>query len=164
MGKSLPRHLSQIAKGAVAASQFARPAKPTKVSTLSLPKGQRSGSSRGLESLKQMESSAAAVSAVAAAVDDKERNARVPLSEVVSECVKRWFKDTLKEAKAGDINMQVLVGQMYQNGYGVPRDAQKGRAWMTRASRIRPSVWRVGDKRPGYNASDSDSDELKEDS
>ncbi len=30
---------------------------------------------------------------------------RVPLSEVVSECVKRWFKDTLKEAKAGDINM-----------------------------------------------------------
>ena len=50
---------------------------------------------------------------------------RVPLSEVVSECVKRWFKDTLKEAKAGDINMQILVGQMYYSGYGVPRDAQK---------------------------------------
>lgn len=50
---------------------------------------------------------------------------RVPLSEVVSDCVKRWFKDTLKEAKAGDINMQVLVGQMYYSGYGVPRDAQK---------------------------------------
>lgn len=52
-------------------------------------------------------------------------NSRLPLSEVVSECVKRWFKDTLKEAKSGDINMQVLVGQMYYSGYGVPRDAQK---------------------------------------
>lgn len=56
---------------------------------------------------------------------EKEGSARVPLSEVVSDCVKRWFKDTLKEAKAGDVNMQVLVGQMYYSGYGVPRDAQK---------------------------------------
>ncbi|OMO97689.1 Sel1-like protein [Corchorus olitorius] len=86
---------------------------------------------------------------------------RVPLSEVVSDCVKRWFKDTLKEAKAGDVNMQVLVGQMYYSGYGVPRDAQKGRIWMTRASRLRSSVWKVSDKHPGYNASDSDSDEMK---
>ncbi|PKI34145.1 hypothetical protein CRG98_045500 [Punica granatum] len=95
---------------------------------------------------------------------DNEGRLRLPLSEVVSECVKRWFKDTLKEAKAGDINMQVLVCQMYHSGYGVPRDAQKGRAWMTRASRVRPSVWKVSDKRPGYNASDSDSDDLKGDS
>ncbi|KAI4356095.1 hypothetical protein L6164_000141 [Bauhinia variegata] len=55
----------------------------------------------------------------------RESNLRVPLSEVVADCVKRWFKDTLKEAKSGDINMQVLVGQMYCSGYGVPRDAQK---------------------------------------
>ena len=40
--------------------------------------------------------------------------------------MKRWFRDILKEAKAGDINMQVLVGQMYYSGYGVPRDDQKG--------------------------------------
>ncbi|XP_015579346.1 uncharacterized protein LOC8263145 [Ricinus communis] len=91
-------------------------------------------------------------------------NRRLPLSEVVSDCVKRWFKDTLKEAKAGDINMQVLVGQMYYSGYGIPRDAQKGKIWMTRASKTRSSVWRVSDKHPGYNASDSDSDELKCDS
>lgn len=52
-------------------------------------------------------------------------NNRVPLSEVVADCVKRWFKDTLKDAKAGDVNMQILVGQMYYSGYGVPRDAQK---------------------------------------
>lgn len=55
---------------------------------------------------------------------ERENTGRVPLSEVVADCVKRWFKDTLKEAKAGDINMQVLVGQMYYSGYGVPRDAQ----------------------------------------
>jgi len=54
-----------------------------------------------------------------------ERSGRVALSEVVADCVKRWFRDALKEAKAGDINMQVLVGQMYNSGYGVPRDAQK---------------------------------------
>ncbi|KAG6596323.1 hypothetical protein SDJN02_09052 [Cucurbita argyrosperma subsp. argyrosperma] len=89
---------------------------------------------------------------------------RVPLSEVVSDCVKRWFKDTLTEAKRGDINMQVLVGQMYYSGYGIPRDAQKGRIWMTKASRSRSSVWKVSDKHPGYNASDSDSDDLTHDS
>ncbi|XP_006481131.1 uncharacterized protein LOC102610400 isoform X1 [Citrus sinensis] len=74
---------------------------------------------------------------------------RVPLSEVVSDCVKRWFRDTLKEAKGGDINMQVLVGQMYFSGYGVARDAQKGRIWISRASRTRSSVWKVGEKHPG---------------
>ncbi|KAG9450053.1 hypothetical protein H6P81_010018 [Aristolochia fimbriata] len=37
----------------------------------------------------------------------------------------------------------------------------EGRAWITKASRTRSSVWKVSDKHPGYNASDSDSDELK---
>lgn len=50
---------------------------------------------------------------------------RLPLSEVVADCVKRWFQDTLKEAKAGETAMQVLVGQMYCSGYGLPKDAQK---------------------------------------
>lgn len=50
---------------------------------------------------------------------------RQPLSEVVADCVKRWFQDTLKEAKGGDVNMQVLVSQMYFSGYGVPKDDQK---------------------------------------
>ncbi|CAL5422847.1 unnamed protein product [Camellia sinensis] len=78
----------------------------------------------------------------------EEQNHRTPLSRVVSDCAKRWFQDTLKDAKAGDVSMQVLVGQMYYNGYGVPQDAQKGRIWMTRASRIRSSVWKVSNKRP----------------
>ncbi|CAA2998177.1 uncharacterized protein LOC111368525 [Olea europaea subsp. europaea] len=87
---------------------------------------------------------------------------RLPLSEVVADCVKRWFQDTLKEAKAGETAMQVLVGQMYCSGYGIPKDAQKGRAWINRASKSRSSAWKVGDKHPGYNASDSDSDNSKE--
>lgn len=50
---------------------------------------------------------------------------RLPLSEVVDDCIHRWFQDTLKEAKTGDINMQVLVGQMYSCGYGIAKDANK---------------------------------------
>lgn len=50
---------------------------------------------------------------------------RFPLREVVSSCVKRWFRDTLKEAKAGDPAMQILVGQMYNSGYGVRKNTQK---------------------------------------
>ncbi|XP_020578150.1 uncharacterized protein LOC110023200 [Phalaenopsis equestris] len=87
------------------------------------------------------------------------REGRVPLSDVVADCVRRWFRDTLEEAKAGDATMQVLVGQMYQSGYGVPRNEQKANAWFTKASRHRSSVWKVSEKHPGYNASDSDSNE-----
>lgn len=56
---------------------------------------------------------------------EEEQQCRTPLAKVVSDCSKRWFQDTLKEAKAGDSAMQVLVGQMYYSGYGVPRDPQK---------------------------------------
>ncbi|KAL6865035.1 hypothetical protein ACP4OV_016186 [Aristida adscensionis] len=84
---------------------------------------------------------------------------RKPLSEVVGDCVQRWFQDALKEAKHGDVAMQVLVAQMYHSGYGIPKNDNKGRAWMERAARFRSSAWRVGTKRPGYNASDSDSDD-----
>ncbi|KAF9597746.1 hypothetical protein IFM89_021233 [Coptis chinensis] len=95
-------------------------------------------------------------------MENPDRDNRAPLSDVVKDCVKRWFQDTLKEAEAGDCGMQVLVGQMYYNGYGVPRDTRKGRGWFTKASKSRSSVWKVCDKRPGYNASDSDSDELND--
>ncbi|KAF2319223.1 hypothetical protein GH714_014057 [Hevea brasiliensis] len=55
---------------------------------------------------------------------------------------------TLKEAKAGDIAMQVLVGQMYYNGYGVPKNVQKGHDCINKASKSRASAWKVSDKRP----------------
>ncbi|KAH6762846.1 hypothetical protein C2S52_020279 [Perilla frutescens var. hirtella] len=97
------------------------------------------------------------------AAENSERQRRTPLAAVVSDCARRWFQDALKEAKNGDTAMQVLVGQMYTSGYGIVKDEQKGRAWINRASRSRTSVWKVGDKHPGYNASDSDSDDAKED-
>jgi len=50
---------------------------------------------------------------------------RVPLAEVVSDCTRRWFQDALKEARAGDASMQVLVGQMYRSGYGVNKNEHK---------------------------------------
>ncbi|XP_057523281.1 uncharacterized protein LOC130803116 [Amaranthus tricolor] len=87
---------------------------------------------------------------------------RVPLGEVVSDCVKRWFQDTLKDAKAGDISMQILVGQMYNSGYGVRKDTEKGRTWIMKASKNRSSAWKVRDKQPGYNVSDSESQDLKD--
>ncbi|CAI8597395.1 unnamed protein product [Vicia faba] len=86
---------------------------------------------------------------------------RTPLASVVAYCAKRWFQDTLKEAKGGDTTMQVLVGQMYYSGYGVPRDPQKGHAWITRASKSKNSAWKVSEKQPGYRASDSDSCDLE---
>ncbi|XP_066388185.1 uncharacterized protein [Miscanthus floridulus] len=93
-----------------------------------------------------------------------EADERVPLAEVVSDCTRRWFQDALKEARAGDITMQVLVGQMYRSGYGVNKNEHKARVWMEKASRYRSTVWKVSNKRPGYNASDSDSgsDDAKE--
>ncbi|KAL2896209.1 putative sel1-like repeat-containing protein L18 [Bienertia sinuspersici] len=87
---------------------------------------------------------------------------RFPLSMVVSDCVKRWFQDTLKEAKAGDTAMQVLVGQMYNSGYGVRKDLVKGRNWITAASKGRSSAWKVSNKQPGYNVSDSESEDFKD--
>ncbi|XP_071717321.1 uncharacterized protein [Rutidosis leptorrhynchoides] len=94
----------------------------------------------------------------------EKQSLRLPLSDVLSDCIRRWFQDTLKEARAGDLSMQVLVGQMYYYGYGIPKDHQKAKIWMTRAARVRSSVWKVSNKRPGYNASDSDSEEELDDS
>ncbi|KAI3915849.1 hypothetical protein MKW92_003266 [Papaver armeniacum] len=80
-----------------------------------------------------------------------QNRATTPLSRVVS------------SSKDGDSGKQVLVSQMYYNGYGIPKDVKKGRAWIAKASRNRSSmVWEVRNKQPGYNASDSDSDKLKE--
>ncbi|XP_062231119.1 uncharacterized protein LOC133928689 isoform X2 [Phragmites australis] len=48
-----------------------------------------------------------------------------PLSEVVDDCVQRWFQDAFKEARRGDTAMMVLVAQMYHSGYGVPKNEHK---------------------------------------
>lgn len=77
-----------------------------------------------------VESAAAAASSrgTGRGMDEGERlESRVPLRDVVADCTRRWFQDALKEARAGDAAMQVLVGQMYHNGYGIPKNEQKVR-------------------------------------
>uniref|UniRef100_A0A5B7B620 Sel1-like protein n=1 Tax=Davidia involucrata TaxID=16924 RepID=A0A5B7B620_DAVIN len=159
MGKSLPSttRLQEFSR-IITSDKLQRPRHAKPASRIKVVSSPEQAKSRGVrvESeqlwLKMEESS-----------EKGQQQSRVPLAEVVSDCVKRWFQDTLKEAKAGDSTTQVLVGQMYYSGYGVPRDAQKGRAWISKASKSRSSAWKVSDKHPGYNASDSDSDDMKGD-
>lgn len=116
MGKSLPStaRLQELAR-IVSSEKFRRPrrTKPVSQIPVSSPGATISHSLQGEpDRLKRrMESSVG--------------QSRVPLAQVVADCVNRWFQDTLKEAKAGDSAMQVLVGQMYYSGYGVPKDPLK---------------------------------------
>ncbi|XP_019100507.1 PREDICTED: uncharacterized protein LOC104782284 isoform X2 [Camelina sativa] len=108
MGKSIP--IKAGLRGAsAAAAGFIKSSKPIRpVSSMDSP---------------GKDSSSATATATASTSDSDRRF--VPLSTVVSDCAKRWFKDTLEEAKAGNITMQVVLGQMYYSGYGVPKDAKK---------------------------------------
>ncbi|KAF9620400.1 hypothetical protein IFM89_011773 [Coptis chinensis] len=56
--------------------------------------------------------------------------------------------------------LQVLLAQMYLSGYGIPKDPKMGKIWINKASKVRSAALKVGDKRPGYVASDYDSEEL----
>ncbi|CAN6320324.1 unnamed protein product [Urochloa humidicola] len=164
MGKRLPAAAAAVAAAAV--RSYAR--------SLRFPSSAASAAGKAAKTppapLDTPRNSAAAAAAAAAASSGRaevrdlatacglQEDERVPLAEVVSDCTRRWFQDALKDARAGDITMQVLVGQMYRSGYGVNKNEHKARAWMEKASRYRSTVWKVSNKRPGYNASDSDSD------
>lgn len=155
MGRSLPpsTRLQELTR-IIASDKFSRPNRTTQVSRVRVSPPQTAKLDNSLRVDPER---------VRLRMESSERQSRVPLSRVVSDCAKRWFQDTLKEARGGDTAMQVLVGQMYHNGYGVTKDPNKGHAWISRASKSRRSVWKVGDKQPGYNASDSNSDESKDD-
>ncbi|KAI3419513.1 uncharacterized protein J3R85_013210 [Psidium guajava] len=156
MGKSIPSatRLPGLARIVSSSDKFHLPkqVKPISRIRVSTPEASRPGGGAFRTDPQKMESHAKSL--------ELEGNNRVPLAQVVCDCARRWFQDTLREAKAGDGAMQVLVGQMYNSGYGVPRDPRKGRAWINKASKVRSSVWKVSDKQPGYNASDSDSNEM----
>lgn len=117
MGKSLPSstRLQELTR-IIASDKFSRPNRTSQVSqvrvspphTAKLDNSLRVGPER-----------------VRLRMESSERQSRVPLSRVVSDCAKRWFQDALKEAKGGDTAMQVLVGQMYHSGYGVTKDPNK---------------------------------------
>ncbi|KAK1321002.1 hypothetical protein QJS10_CPA03g01028 [Acorus calamus] len=154
MGKSLlspATKLHAIARSASLRTRSSRPARPASEIVLRRPDAPAGATTGRRGGERRMEGAAV------------EEGRRMPLAEVVEDCVKRWFKDTLREAKAGDLAMQVLVGQMYMNGYGVPKNPQKGKAWIRKASKFRPAAWKVYDKPPGYTASESDSDDMRGD-
>jgi hypothetical protein len=56
---------------------------------------------------------------------DTEFPKATPLKEVVANCEQRWFEQTLKAAKSGDVSSQCLVGQMFCSGYGVQANVKK---------------------------------------
>ncbi|KAJ8552662.1 hypothetical protein K7X08_020055 [Anisodus acutangulus] len=158
MGKSLPSP-NRIQDFARIISSNRIQVKPASRISRSVVDGESSERQRRLKLKKNMEEASSNSNSNSNSNTSPSDQRRVPLADVVAHSVKRWFQDTLKEAKAGDTNMQVLVGQMYFSGYGISRDAHKGRAWISQASKSRSSAWKVSDKRPGYNASDSDSDD-----
>lgn len=65
---------------------------------------------------------------------------RVPLKEVVADCVGRWFKEHVKAAQAGDPETQIIVGQMICSGYGVQKDPLKGQDWIRNARCIKKAL------------------------
>ncbi|XP_024356644.1 uncharacterized protein [Physcomitrium patens] len=67
---------------------------------------------------------------------DPEFPKAIPLREVVANCEHRWFEQTLKAAKSGDISSQCLVGQMFCSGYGVPVNVKKGKYWLQKAAEL----------------------------
>lgn len=137
MGKSLPsatrlRELTRIVSSS--SERLQKPTKQRPASQLRLPPrhhqpSERLGSAR--PRLESPEMSSAAQS-------------RQPLSAVVSDCVRRWFHDALKEAKAGDASMQLLVGQMYYSGYGVPKDPHKVIQFLSLSLGLRLSLFYCG--------------------
>jgi TPR repeat protein len=58
---------------------------------------------------------------------------RVPLKLVVADAVKRWFNETLSEARRGDVKQQALLSQMYAEGYGCKQDMEQSKVWGERA-------------------------------
>ncbi|KAK1271164.1 hypothetical protein QJS04_geneDACA005925 [Acorus gramineus] len=105
--------LHAIARSASLRTRSSRPARPASEIVLRRPDAPVGATTGRRGGERRMEGAAV------------EEGRRMPLAEVVEDFVKRWFKDTLREAKAGDLAMQVLVGQMYMNGYGVPKNPQK---------------------------------------
>ncbi|MCO5573547.1 hypothetical protein L7F22_027318 [Adiantum nelumboides] len=63
---------------------------------------------------------------------DRGHTKRFTLKVVVQSCVKRWFKEHLRNAETGDSDAQILIGQMISHGYGVPKDKLKGEEWLKR--------------------------------
>jgi len=51
------------------------------------------------------------------------------LKTVMADAIQRWFVDTLRNAKNGDINQAALLAEMLATGYGCNKDPDEARYW-----------------------------------
>jgi TPR repeat protein len=51
------------------------------------------------------------------------------LKQVVDNAAQRWFWECLRQAKLGDAQNQMLVSQMYLEGYGIAVSESKSTYW-----------------------------------
>ena len=71
---------------------------------------------------------------VPASASAPSRSGRVPLSQVVRSLTERWSEEYLAEAESGDVEAQLLVAQMYMEGWGALReDPHEAKRWLLRA-------------------------------
>jgi TPR repeat protein len=47
----------------------------------------------------------------------------------MANAIERWFIDTLRNAKNGDVNQAALLAEMLATGYGCNKDAEEARYW-----------------------------------
>ena len=52
-----------------------------------------------------------------------------PLKAVMADAVQRWFMDTLRNARNGDLNQAALLAEMLATGYGCVKDLDEARYW-----------------------------------
>ena len=56
------------------------------------------------------------------------------LKAVMADAVQRWFIDTLRNARNGDMNQAALLAEMLAEGYGCVKDLEEARYWKQVAS------------------------------
>jgi len=61
--------------------------------------------------------------------DTLEPLASGPLKECVLDATSRWFIETLRAAKSGDMNAAALAAQMLMEGYGCNEDLEEAKYW-----------------------------------
>ncbi|OAY65691.1 hypothetical protein ACMD2_13784 [Ananas comosus] len=70
--------------------------------------------------------------------------------------------DVLRKASdRNDWRVELLRRKDYSAATWQMLMRNNGRIWIEKASRYRSTAWKVSEKQPGYNASDSDSDECE---
>merc|ERR1719383_972411 len=65
---------------------------------------------------------------------------RRPLKDVVRDCERRWFADTLDAAREGCIESMQSVAEMYAGGWGIPPSTAQAAFWRMQAQEARRAL------------------------